>query len=112
MLVNGSTTVSSPISTSTSITVAAGSTIVTPASMWRRWIACWATARTSASAARSLTPSTRLAVFDPVAHDARAIRVQQLEHLRQVELLLSVVGAEARQHVAQRPRARRRRCRC
>ena len=39
IVVNGSITVSGPISTPTSMTVAAGSTIVTPARMWRSWIA-------------------------------------------------------------------------
>ncbi len=58
IVVNGSITVSCPISTSTSITVAAGSTMPTPARMCRSWIAACASARTRASASRSLTPST------------------------------------------------------
>ncbi len=58
IVVNGSISVSWPICTSTSITVAAGSTMPTPASMCRSWIAACASPRTRASAARSLTPST------------------------------------------------------
>ncbi len=57
-LVNGAITVSWPIVTSASMTVAAGLTIVTPASMWRSWIWRCATAATSASCTRSLIPSS------------------------------------------------------
>ncbi len=57
IVVNGSIVVSRPICTSTSITVAAGSTMPTPASMWRWLIAYCASLRARASATRSLTPS-------------------------------------------------------
>ena len=57
-LVKGAITVSWPIVTSASITVAPGLTIVTPAIMWRSWMWRWATAATSASWTRSLIPSS------------------------------------------------------
>jgi hypothetical protein len=57
-LVKGAMTLSCPIVTPASITVAAGLTIVTPASMWRSWMWRWASAATSASCTRSLMPSS------------------------------------------------------
>jgi hypothetical protein len=55
--VDGSTTVSGPIVTSASMSVLAGSTIVTPARWCAWWIRRWAIAVTTASSTRSLTPS-------------------------------------------------------
>ena len=50
--VDGSSTVSGPMRTSTSICVVAGSTIVTPARMCASWMRRWASARTRASSTR------------------------------------------------------------
>ena len=79
---NGWMVTSGSSSTSGSIQVVAGSTIVTPASMWRSLIRSRSTAAASASSTRVLTPSAsngsardvhgdRLAVLDEEARSRR-----------------------------------------
>ncbi len=89
IVVNGSITVSCPISTSTSMTVAAGSTMPTPASMWRSWIARCASTRTRASVARSLTPSTSASSSTTCAATFAPSALQHVQHLGQVQLTLA-----------------------
>ena len=99
--VPGSTTVSPPISTPTSISVLAGSTIVTPASACARWIRSWASRRTCASSTRVLTPSVSAGSVDHVRADRLALGAQQRQHVGQVELALRVVGAQLLQRLQQ-----------
>ena len=99
--VPGSTTVSRPISTPTSISVLAGSTIVTPASACARWIRSWASRRTCASSTRVLTPSVSVGSVTECAPIALPVGAQQRQHVGQVELALRVVGRRAPQRLEQ-----------
>ena len=69
----------------------------TPARMWRSWIAVWASFATRASATRSLIPSTMPLVADRMRGDRLAVGAQQVEHLRQVQLALRILGGQPRQ---------------
>ena len=101
IVVNGSITVSWPISTSTSMTVLSGSTIETPASMWRSWIAAWASLRTRARATRSLTPRTSRGSSTTLASIRSPLVPQQGQDLGQIELALGVVGGQPRERLPQ-----------
>ncbi len=76
--------------------------MLTPASMWRSLIACWASSRTCASATRSLIPSTRRSSWTWWAATGATVCPHQVQRLRQVQLALGVVGAQPRQRRAQR----------
>ena len=93
---------SCPIRTSTSITVVAGSTIVTPASMWRSWIRRCATALTFASPTRSLMPSSLASSISYATH-APLARPHDRHHVGQVQLALRVIAP----HLVQRRDQRR-----
>ena len=77
-----------------------GSTMLTPASMCRSWIA---------SCASRADPRQRHAVVDAehqplgsstrVRRERASVGAQQVEHLRQVQLALRVVGAQPRQRL-------------
>ena len=99
IVVKGSITVSRPISTSTSITVASGSTMPTPARMCRSWIARCASLLTRASSTRSLTPSTSRSSSTTSASTSAPLEREQVEHLGQVQLALRVVRAQPRQRL-------------
>ena len=113
IVVNGSITVSLPISTSTSITVAGGSTMLTPARMCRSWIARCASLRTCASATRSLTPSTRLVSCEPMGRPPpRRSAVRMSSTCGRYSSPCAFSAVKLRQRSPQRVRRRRRRCPC
>ena len=85
---------SGSISTSGSIQVVAGSTIVTPASMWRRLIRSRSAAAAAASSARVFTPSASNGLGREVHGDALAVADEQPDRVGQVELALGVVRLE------------------
>src|ERR1700704_3739760 len=89
MLVNGSITVSWPICTSTSITVARGSTMSTPARLG------------------VVDPQPQPLVVRRVGRDRASFLPQPHEHVWQVALALRVVRAQVRERLAQGARLER-----
>ena len=89
---------SGSISTSASIHVEAGSTIVTPASMCASLIRSRSAAATTASSTRVLIPSTSSGVLGRVHGDDLAVADEQAERVGDVELALGVVRLEPVEH--------------
>ncbi len=98
----GSIVASGAISTSASIQVAAGSTIVTPASMWRSAIWRRASAATAARSARLLTPRLTFGSSARWAATRQARLAQQRQHVAEVVLAGRVVVGEPVERVGER----------
>ena len=92
---------SRPIVTPASISVLAGSTIVTPARWWASWMRCCASAAHRARSTRSLTPSVSVGSVTTWAWTRRPVSPQQREDVGQVELALGVVRAQPLEGVEQ-----------
>ncbi len=94
--VEGSIVVSRPIVTVASISVLAGSTIVTPARWWASWIRRCARRVTRARSTRSFTPRARSGSRKRVRLDRAAAGGEERQDAGQVQLALGVVGVERR----------------
>ena len=94
-IVNGWIVESGSSSTSGSIHVVAGSTIVAPASMCSRLMRSRRTAAATASSTRVLTPSTSVASRRRVHCHALALANEVADGVGQVELALVVVRPQA-----------------
>ena len=97
----GSITVSRPISTSASISVLAGSTIVTPARPCSRWMRACAERADVGEVDAVVDAERERRVGDGVGADELAVGAQERQHVGQVELALGVVGGEAAERVEQ-----------